>query len=717
MRNNLLSIILILSFSGVQAQYLKHHVHAKINHQLNEISVIDTVVFPSGSNDDASLIFSLNNNLSVELKGKKFKLEKLDNDGDLNSQKYKISTKAKSTGGLKIPIHYSGKLVEKIETGAAEYARGFSVTDGLISSEGIYLAGSTVWIPSFENHDLSTFILNVELDESWNIVSQGTRTVNKAKDGRRIVQYSSSDPVDEIFLIAGEWTEYEVMSGDVLVQVFLRSADEALANKYLGVTSDYLNLYKSLIGEYPYSKFALVENFWETGYGMPSFTLLGEKVIRFPWILHSSYPHELLHNYWGNSVFVDYSQGNWCEGITAYMADHLIKEQQGLADEYRRNTLQKFTDYVNEENDFPPSEFVSRNNPAEEAIGYGKVMMFNNMLRDKFGDNIFVRAYADFYSSNKFKFASFDDIRISFEKITGKDLKPFFDQWIKRKGAPSLELSDVKVLEKENQYQISFSLKQVQKADYFKINVPLVIWTENGEELFMTSVNMDEREIQCSYTLASRPLKVSIDPQYNLMRTLHYSEVPSTLSQLFGAKSAYVLIPKSDKLSPDYRSLAEFWKQTQESQGKEIEILVDADIDHLPSDKPLWVLGFDNAHYKQVRINEEYSDFLSSDAMNKMNSLVNENTLVYAIPGGSISKHTIGFVGTGNSVALTGLARKLFHYGSYGYLGFEGDAPDNVLKGVFPVLGSQLEYVIPYSDSPAIEQRLEGRKALSVYKK
>ena len=36
-------------------------------------------------------------------------------------------------------------------------------------------------------------------------------------------------------------------------------------------------MYRGLIGPYPYQKFALVENFWETGYGMPSFTLLGRR--------------------------------------------------------------------------------------------------------------------------------------------------------------------------------------------------------------------------------------------------------------------------------------------------------------------------------------------------------------------------------------------------------------------------------------------------------
>ena len=126
--------------------------------------------------------------------------------------------------------------------------------------------------------------------------------------------------------------------------------------------------YRGLVGPYPYGKFALVENFWETGYGMPSFTLLGPQVIRFPFILHSSYPHEILHNWWGNSVFVDYESGNWCEGLTAYMADHLIQEQRGRGEEYRRDTLQKYRSYVRDGRDFPLTEFRSRHSAAASRI-------------------------------------------------------------------------------------------------------------------------------------------------------------------------------------------------------------------------------------------------------------------------------------------------------------------------------------------------------------
>jgi aminopeptidase N len=113
--------------------------------------------------------------------------------------------------------------------------------------------------------------------------------------------------------------------------VFLRQPDEQLAGRYLEATARYLAMYEKLLGPYPYGKFALVENFWETGYGMPSFTLLGPRVLRLPFILHSSYPHEILHNWWGNGVFPDYGQGNWAEGLTAYLADHLLGSSRGRA--------------------------------------------------------------------------------------------------------------------------------------------------------------------------------------------------------------------------------------------------------------------------------------------------------------------------------------------------------------------------------------------------
>lgn len=713
MKYTFLFLAFLLFASTATSQYLHHTLHASIDQNNNSIQVCDTILFPPGSLEGIKTIdFMLNSSLILENAAKLSANEKMESAHGKTST-YRMDIKPNKNGKTEMVLRYKGVIRDEIKAGAAEYARGFSETDGTIGPEGIYLAGTSNWVPSFDIAKLSTFDLIVELDESWGLVSQGTRTMNKTNGKRRTIKYHSPDPMDEIYLIAGEWTEYSKQSGDVLVQAFLRTPDEALAQRYLGVSSYYLDLYTRLIGEYPFSKFALVENFWETGYGMPSFTLLGEQVIRFPWILHSSYPHELLHNYWGNSVFVDYEKGNWCEGITAYMADHLIKEQRGGGAEYRRNTLQKFTDYVNEENDFPPSEFVSRNNSAEEAIGYGKVLMFNHMLRKEFGDEIFLKAWAKFYSTQRFHYASFDDIQHSFEEVTNKELGTVFAQWIQRTGAPSLELSDVIISREGDQYKLSFKLKQTQAGEPYHLSIPIAIYLEGVEKVSLSTELLTEDEASYSYKFKNRPLKISIDPQFDIMRILDRSEVPSTLSQLFGAEKAAIIIPSECALLEEYQALAQMWNSAQKAQGKDLAILSDAEIDHIPADIPVWILDESNRFYPKVEITDQYKELLSEDERAKMKSLITENSLVYAIPNAVKQEQTLGFLGSKNAAALTGLSRKLFHYGSYGYLGFEGDAPDNVLKGIFPVLNSRLDYVIPYPDQPAISQHLIPAKSLA----
>jgi aminopeptidase N len=711
MKKGIITLLLGGLIAPLTGQHLHHDIEATISHASHEITVSDRLTFPAGwLHGSQELIFTLNKALGVDPPGGGIRIEKLAGDPGSKVSTYRVKPLEGWGKTGSVTLHYSGRIHEEIQTGAAEYARGFSETDGIIGDDGIYLAGSTNWIPSMEDAALFTFELSVEMDKDWLLVSQGTRTKDMVADGRRRTVYQSPEPMDEVFLIAGKWTEYSRQSGNVLVQVFLRTPDGDLARRYMGVTSHYLSLYERLIGDYPYSKFALVENFWETGYGMPSFTLLGPQVIRFPWILHSSYPHELLHNYWGNSVYVDYASGNWCEGITAYMADHLIKEQQGQAVEYRRNTLQKFTDYVNAENDFPPVEFVSRNNPAEEAIGYGKVLMFNNMLREEFGDESFLESYSDFYENKRFCFASFGDIRTSFEKVTGKDLEGMFSQWLERKGAPSLVLSEVSADKKGEEYELSFSLAQVQEGAVFRISVPVAVYLEDREVVFLTHAGMEEREKRFTYSLDSRPLKVSIDPQFQLMRFLDRSEVPSTLSQLFGAQASLVLVPARSEFREEYRALGEFWKATQEAQGKQVEILTDEELAEFPADRPVWVFGFENQWAGQVRISDGHRSTLTEADREMIDSLAVDQSLVYALP--SAGGQTLGFVGSRHREALEALGRKLFHYGSYGYLGFEGPEATNVLKGTLPVLDSSLDHVIPWPDRPAITQKLPERKAL-----
>jgi hypothetical protein len=56
-----------------------------------------------------------------------------------------------------------------------------------------------------------------------------------------------------------------------------------------------------------------------------------------------------------------------------------------------------------------------------------------------------------------------------------------------------------------------------------------------------------------------------------------------------------------------------------------------------------------------------------------------------------VAGRPLGLIATANPAALPGLARKLPHYGKYGYLAFTGDEPSNRLKGQWPAGESRLQ--------------------------
>jgi hypothetical protein len=694
-----------ISMSAIAEQVIVNH-DLQVSYQPSSslLEVTNTITLPSVMQKE-SFEFTLHQNLVVSSNQTSVRLEKIKNnvtglDKGMDQEKFDgVSAvpltlyKLTLAKGIKtFTLKYQGKINHTIAQQGEEYARGFSQSPGLIEKRGAYLAGSTYWIPSFAD-EYVTYSLTVESPKGWRVVSQGKRTGMIDKKNSHVDTWLVDTPTEEIYLIGAKFTEYEFDVGAVKAMAFLRSPDEAMATKYLETTAQYMEMYRNLLGPYPYSKFALIENFWETGYGMPSFTLLGEKIIRFPFILHSLYPHELLHNWWGNSVYIDFDGGNWCEGLTAYMADHLIAEQRGKGADYRRSTLQGFTDYVDEKSDFSLANFISRNSPASSAIGYGKSAMMWNMLRNLVGDDNFIKGFQVFYRDFKFKRASFGDIRVVFEQVSGKNLVDFFDQWLNRKGAPELRLAEAKVQPVNGQYQLTVTVEQVQKSPAFSLELPLAIYSEN--EVVVHKVTMNKKQQNYTLMLDKEPLKIAVDPQFNLFRKLHYTEIPPSLSKALGAEKVTLILPSqaSNDEKRRYEILANSWAK----EGSRFTVIKDNELDELPSDSAVWIMGWNN-RFRTI-IEESLSDYNSkinhSSVTLGLSKLEKEkSSIVIAVRHPKNKNLAAVWLTIHDEKAAKGLARKLPHYGKYSYLGFSGEEPSNMAKGQWPTVNSPLIKVL-----------------------
>ncbi len=690
----LLSACLLLPLS-LQAQ-LHHRLEARINPQQHSIEATDTITRTDTA--ATAIEIHLHPDLSPELVGGAGRLVTLpalnsaSHDADLVPSRYRVELPA---GQERFVLRYQGRIRHALRQQGEEYARGYRETPGMIDARGVFLAGQSYWYPRVAGERVS-FDLHLQLPSGWSGMTQGERLARNAGEPYVQEHWRSASPQEEIYLIGGRFSEYTRTTDGVQAMVLLREPDAALAQQYLDATAGYVQLYSDLIGPYPYRKFALVENFWETGYGMPSFTLLGPKVIRFPFILHSSYPHEILHNWWGNSVYVDYQTGNWAEGLTSYLADHLIKEQRGQGANYRRGVLQKYADHVRDRQEFPLSAFRGRHSAVTEAVGYGKTSMLFHMLRLQLGDAVFREGLQALNRQQRYQVTGSADVEAVFSTVAGYPLQVFFEQWVERRGAPSLRVTQASARREGERYRLTALIEQTQPGPAYTLRVPVAVHLEGEEVAWQSELLLDKKEVSLELELPAAPLRLDIDPEFDVFRRLDRNEIPPAISQAMGADRVMMVLPAAAPaaLRAAYDTLAAAW---QAGDPAKFSIAVDRDLEVLPDDRAVWLFGWDNRFREQpVHALNQYAFNDAGDTLTIAGTPLarSQHAVVVMARHPGNPDQALGWLATDEPAALAGLGRKLPHYGRYSYLAFTGTEPTNVLKGQWPVVASPLSVTL-----------------------
>jgi hypothetical protein len=243
-------------------------------------------------------------------------------------------------------------------------------------------------------------------------------------------------------------------------------------------------------------------------------------------------------------VKVDPATGNWAEGLTTYVADHLFKERESIeaARQHRRQWLRNYALLVDSETDFPLSQFTGRVDPVTRVIGYEKSAMVFHMLRRILDEENFWGALRDLYRSKLFQTASWEDFRAAFEQRAGKGpcctLEGFFSQWIFQDGAPELALENTSREPVGDAWRVSGRV--VQAAPAFDLPVLLRVETHAGP--VRRTLSLHGRHTDFSFVVPGEPAAMELDPDVDLFRRLHPEEIPPSINSLKGADAVTVVI-------------------------------------------------------------------------------------------------------------------------------------------------------------------------------
>ena len=427
-----------------------------------------------------------------------------------------------------------------------EAARGAAFA----GTQGSYLPSRGGWYPDF-GAELFTYTLEVDVPEDQRAVAPGRLVRETVADGRYRARFAVDWPAEDVVVMAGPYEIGERRHGDIRLRTYFHPEVAALSDAYLEKSGEYLDRYEAAIGDYPFPAFHVVSSPRPVGLGYPGLAYIGRRVLRLPFILETSLGHEVLHNWWGNGVYVDYAAGNWAEGLTTFMADYAFAEAKG-EETARAMRLRWLNDYatVPTERDEPLSAFTGPNHGAARVTGYAKSAMLFVMLQGEIGAEAFDAGIRRLWLRYRFRRAAWADLQRAFEHASGRDLGRFFGQWIEQAGAPVLKLKSVKTAAAAGGHRVSFTL--IQDAPAYALKVPVTVETEDGARRFQ--VSFIDRIERYALDVDARPLAVEIDPDGRLFRRLGRGEVPAILRSVFLAPKVIMSVASDDD---DFRAAAE----------------------------------------------------------------------------------------------------------------------------------------------------------------
>ncbi len=578
-------------------------------------------------------------------------------------------------------IRWSGIAYDTAGLSGFSHEKITGEVNAFVGKEGVYLSPEAVFYPRIPR-DLASFNTEVVLPADYRVVTSGQCTLDQATEGMRRVVYDEPNPIDGLTVCAGQWVRESLRHGNVLLETFFYPEDTSLAMTYLNALTEALDIFAPRIAPYPFSKFAVAENFFETGYGMPGFTLLGQSVVRLPFIPRTSLPHELLHNWWGNSVYVDDSLGNWCEGLTTYLSDYMYREMESdsAARDYRCTILRDYTAYVGPGGAIPLAQFRERTNPALRAIGYGKSAMVFHALHRLLGEDAFAAALKHFYANHKFQFASWADIEHEFEMASGRDLGPFFKQWLFREDAPKLEFGKVQADKAGGGYRIEVEVLQPTEPPY-DLEFPVKVYCEGGTEVEQP-IRISTGRVTSAIVTRARPLRVALDPDAHVLRLLWPDEQPATIAGVIGAPNRLFAMPGGTDTETSQHEKQLFQGLKDEWGGELVEGVNWQDT--APPEVAVilpWRVGKLSGSAWQD-LGEEVTK--SSGNPSLAQTLLHPSDSLYeatVIAGKDSKGRLLLLINAAQPAALDALGRKLPHYGKYSYLGFQGGKC--IAKGVW----------------------------------
>ena len=385
---------------------------------------------------------------------------------------------------------------------------------------------TSVWVPTIDKpNQKTTDEILMTVPAKYVTLSNGKLTSQKTNsDGTRTDYWKMDLPHAPylFFMGVGDYAVVKDKYKDKEVSYYVEKEYAPVARKIFGKTPEMIALYSKLTGvDYPWVKYSQIvgrdyvsgamENTTATLHGESAQQDARELTDGNRW--EEVVAHELFHQWFGDYVTTESWSNITLNESFATLGSQLWNEfhyGKDFGDEERYNSAQG---YIHSRNDNKNLVRFYYNDKEDvfDAVSYNKGGAILQMLRNFVGDSAFFKALNLYLTTNKFKSAEAQQLRLAFEEVTGKDLNWFWNQWYYGSGHAKLNIT----YSYDNNAKQARVIVQQTTDNAFTLPVKIDVWNGNTP----TSYNVWVKNKIDTFTFASssKPNLVNFDADKKLL--------------------------------------------------------------------------------------------------------------------------------------------------------------------------------------------------------
>lgn len=312
---------------------------------------------------------------------------------------------------------------------------------------------SSAWFPTIDkSNQKTTQEIYMTVPDKYVTLSNGLLK-DSQKSGDQRTDHWVMDKRHSTYLFFMGVGDYAVVKDkwrNIDVDYYVEKEYEPYAKQIFGKTPEMIEFYSKRLGyDYPWAKYAQItgrdfvsgamENTTATLHQESAQQKPGDLIDENKW--ENTIAHELFHHWFGDLVTAESWSNLTVNESFANYSEYLWLEHKYGKDDADYHLREDLSAYIHNpalfNKDLVRFDYASRED-VFDAITYNKGGGILHMLRNYLGDDAFFAGLTDYLKTNEYQNGEAHQLRLSLEKVSGKDLNWFFNQWYFGSGNPKL---------------------------------------------------------------------------------------------------------------------------------------------------------------------------------------------------------------------------------------------------------------------------------------